>query len=100
MNVLGGENMYRHISLFTLEDKNEIPKMKAMLEEIGKNDDTIKMSVVKQNVSYDAPIFADLVQMLHFDNLNDLNAYPKSQGHQNLMKNGPKCKVKAIDYEI
>ena len=95
--------MYRHVSLYTLENKEDIPTMKAMLEEVGNSDPRIRLSVVRENCTDgtgEEASFADIVQMLHFANHKDLDAYAHSEGHEWLISNAPKCTVNALDYRI
>lgn len=99
--------MVRHISVFTLEDKKELPLLKSLLEEAGKKCPLIRQSQIGENISAPpkeglvGPDFGDLVQIIDFDTPEDAKAYPTSEAHINLFHNSPKMKkVTAIDFEF
>lgn len=94
--------MIKHVSVFTLKDKNEINKFVEMLEEVGKACPLIIKSEVGVNISEQVkvgPHFGDIIQTIEFNNEDDLNAYPISKEHQKLLDDGPEMEtVTAIDY--
>lgn len=99
--------MIRHISVFTLEDKKDLPLLKSLLEETGKNCSLIRHSQIGENIAappkegLEGPDFGDLVQVIDFDTPEDAKAYPTSETHIHLFHNSPKMKkVTAIDFEF
>lgn len=99
--------MIRHISVFTLENKEELPLLKSLLEETAQNCPLIKSSQIGENITtppkenLKGPDFGDMVQIINFDTVKDANAYPASEAHRYLFKNSPKMKkVTAIDFEF
>lgn len=94
--------MIKHVSVFTLKDKSEIKTFVEMLEEVGKVCPLIVKSEVGINISKQVkvgPHFGDIIQIIEFNNEEDLNAYPVSKEHQKLLDNGPEMEtVTAIDY--
>lgn len=99
--------MIRHISVFTLEDKKDLPLLKSLLEETAKNCPLIKHSQIGENIAappkddLKGPDFGDLVQIIDFETLEDANAYPTSGAHRYLFCNSPKMKkVTAIDFHF
>lgn len=96
--------MIKHVSVFTLKDKNEINKFVEMLEEVGQNCPLIIKSEIGVNMSEQPPVgphFGDIIQIIEFNNEEDLNAYPVSKEHQKLLDDGPEMEtVTAIDYII
>lgn len=82
--------MIRHISVFTLEDKKELPLLKSLLEEAGKKCSLIRQSKIGENITalqkegLEGPDFGDLVQIIDFDTPEDAKAYPASEAHINL----------------
>ncbi len=99
-------NMYRHISVFKLENKEEIEELLAWLERVGKECPLIAASIVRKNISEapgdgPGPDFGDVVQIVDFASKEDLDAYPASKEHVNLAMNGPKnSKVTVIDFQV
>lgn len=96
--------MIKHVSVFTLKDKNEIKHFVEMLEEVGQNCPLIIKSEIGVNMSEQPPVgphFGDIIQIIEFNNEEDLNAYPVSKEHQKLLDDGPEMEtVTAIDYLI
>ena len=96
--------MIKHVSVFTLKDKNEIKHFVGMLEEVGKKCPLIIKSEIGVNMSEQqsvGPHFGDIIQIIEFKDEADLKAYPTSKEHQRLLKEGPEMKtVTAIDYYI
>lgn len=96
--------MIKHVSVFTLKNKNEIKHFVEILEEVGKNCSLIIKSEIGLNVSEQPPVgphFGDVIQIIEFKNEDDLNNYPKSKEHQKLLTDGPEMEtVTAIDYII
>ena len=96
--------MIKHVSVFTLKDKNEIKHFVEMLEEVGKNCPLIIKSEVGVNISEQPPVgphFGDVIQIVEFSNLIDLQKYPQSKEHQKLLMDGTEMEtVTAIDYII
>lgn len=96
--------MIKHVSVFTLKDKNEIKHFVEMLEEVGQNCPLIIKSEIGVNMSEQPPVgphFGDIIQIIEFNNEDDLNAYPVSKEHQKLLDDGPEMEtVTAIDYII
>ena len=92
--------MIKHVSVFTLKDKSEIKHFVEMLEEVGKNCPLIIKSEVGVNIS-EQPHFGDVIQIVEFSNLIDLQKYPQSKEHQKLLMDGTEMEtVTAIDYII
>ncbi len=97
--------MYRHISIFTLKNKNEVDRLMMLLNEIG-NNELIINNQVGNNITYPSgggkgPDFGDVIQIIDFKNMQDLEAYPASKEHLKLFHEGPEMlKVTAIDYEF
>ena len=89
--------MIKHVSVFTLKDKSEIKHFVEMLEEVGKNCPLV-------NISEQPPVgphFGDVIQIVEFSNLIDLQKYPQSKEHQKLLMDGTEMEtVTAIDYII
>ncbi len=80
--------MIKHVSVFTLKDKSEIKHFVEMLEEVGKNCPLIIKSEVGVNISEQPPVgphFGDVIQIVEFSNLIDLQKYPQSKEHQKLL---------------
>lgn len=75
-----------------------------MLEEVGKNCPLIIKSEVGVNISEQPPVgphFGDVIQIVEFSNLIDLQKYPQSKEHQKLLMDGTEMEtVTAIDYII
>ena len=96
--------MVKHVSIFTLKDKSEIKYFVEMLEEVGKNCPLIIKSEIGVNMSEQQPVgphFGDVIQIVEFSNVIDLQKYPQSKEHQKLLTDGPKMEtVTAIDYII
>ena len=95
--------MIKHVSVFTLKDKSEIKHFVEMLEEVGKNCPLIIKSEVGVNIGEQPPVgphFGDVIQIVEFSNLIDLQ-YPQSKEHQKLLMDGTEMEtVTAIDYII
>ena len=98
--------MIKHISVFTLKNKEEINGFVEMLDEVAKCP-LIVHSEVGVNVTpkpeegLEGPEFGDVVQIISFNSKEDLDAYPSSKEHMKLFKEGPVMeKVSAIDYEV
>lgn len=97
--------MIRHISIFTLKNKEEINNYIELLQNIGKECKLIAHSEVGINITKDVevkgPDFGDVIQIIDFNTKADLDSYPTSKEHMYLFNHGPKMiKVTAIDYEI
>lgn len=94
--------MIKHVSVFTLKEKSKINKFVEMLEEVGKSCSLIVRSEVGVNMSEQpkvGPHFGDIIQIIEFNNEEDLIAYPTSKEHQKLLVEGPEMEtVTAIDY--
>ena len=83
--------MIKHVSVFTLKDKSEIKHFVEMLEEVGKNCPLIIKSEVGVNIGEQPPVgphFGDVIQIVEFSNLIDLQKYPQSKEHQKLLMDG------------
>lgn len=98
--------MFRHISVFTLENKEEIDTLVKQLHVVEKCPLIVK-GEVGVNVTplpeegLEGPDFGDVVQIIDFATKEDLETYPSSKEHLKLFKEGPVMKkVSAIDYEI
>lgn len=98
--------MIRHVSVFTLENKNDIDSFMTLLQEVGKCP-LIIQSQIGQNIAkmppqeLAGPDFGDVIQIIDFASKDDADAYPSSAEHLKLFHEGPKMiKVTAIDYEI
>ena len=96
--------MIKHVSVFTLKDKSESKHFVEMLEEVGKNCPLIIKSEVGVNIGEQPPVgphFGDVIQIVEFSNLIDLQKYPQSKEHQKLLMDGTEmATVTAIDYII
>lgn len=98
--------MFRHISVFTLENKEEIDTLVKQLQDVEQCPLIVK-GEVGVNVTFlpeeglEGPDFGDVVQIIDFATKEDLEAYPSSKEHLKLFKEGPVMKkVSAIDYEM
>ena len=63
--------MVKHVSIFTLKDKNEIKHFVEMLEEVGKKCPLIIKSEIGVNMSEQqsvGPHFGDVIQIIEFKN--------------------------------
>lgn len=97
--------MYRHISIFTLKDKDKMNDFIALLKEVGEQAPSVVRYEVGKNFGKapdgPGPDFGDVIQILDFETMEDLNAWPATEQHIRLMKEGPENeKVTAIDYEV
>ena len=99
--------MIRHISIFTLEDKSQIPEFLTLLEATADSCPLITACQVgthlypSTNTNQPGPDFGDVVQIIDFQTAQDAADYPTSQAHQRLIKEGPvMAKVTAIDFEF
>ena len=96
--------MVKHVSIFTLKNKSEIKHFVEMLEEVGNNCPLIIKSEIGVNMSEQLPVgphFGDVIQIVEFSNVIDLQKYPQSKEHQKLLTDGPEMEtVTAIDYII
>lgn len=96
--------MVKHVSIFTLKDKSEIKHFVEMVEEVGNNCPLIIKSEIGVNMSEQQPVgphFGDVIQIVEFSNVIDLQKYPQSKEHQKLLTDGPEMEtVTAIDYII
>lgn len=96
--------MIKYVSVFTLKDKSEIKHFVEMLEEVGNNCPLIIKSEIGVNMSEQLPVgphFGDVIQIVEFSNVIDLQKYPQSKEHQKLLTDGPEMEtVTAIDYII
>lgn len=78
--------MIKHVSVFTLKDKSEIKHFVEMLEEVGKNCPLIIKSEVGVNIGEQPPVgphFGDVIQIVEFSNLIDLQKYPNQRNIKN-----------------
>lgn len=97
--------MFRHISIFTLKNKNEIDELVSLLNEVGNNElivhNHIGINLTNPSDDMKGPDFGDVIQIIDFKSQHDLDAYPTSKEHLKLFHEGPKMlKVTAIDYEF
>lgn len=97
--------MFRHISIFTLKNKNEIDDLVEMLNEVGKCSliarNHVGVNFTKLPEGEKGPDFGDVIQMVDFATKENLERYPLSQEHLKLFHDGPEMeKVTAIDYEF
>lgn len=95
--------MIRHVSVFTLENKEEIDLFVSMLEEVAKCELIMHSEVgVHQGEKPEVgPHFGDVIQIIDFKDVIDASKYPTSKEHMHLMQQGPKMsEVTAIDYEL
>ncbi len=108
--------MYRHISVFAFSDtpKNgrskaeNIETVRAYLENVPSLYPAMKAQQIGVAIPGDppelppdaCPIFGDLVQIADYDTLDDLNGYPPSKAHMDLVAlSDPMLdKVTAIDF--
>ena len=83
--------MIKHVSVFTLKDKNEIKHFVEMLEEVGKKCPLIIKSEIGVNMSEQqsvGPHFGDVIQIVEFSNRIDLQKYPQSKAVNGWPRNG------------
>lgn len=99
--------MYRHVSVFTLEDALQQADFVKLLQEVGDQCEMIMHNEVGVHIGnkptgmQGGPQFGDVIQIIDFATKEDLEAYPASKAHQKIIKEGPKmAHVTAIDYEI
>ncbi|MFQ6792066.1 MAG: Dabb family protein [Thomasclavelia sp.] len=99
--------MIRHISIFTLKDKQKINDFMDLLNEISDKCPLIINFEIGKHVNKNEPVndygphFGDVIQLIDFKNQLDADAYPQSKEHIYLIENGPLMEeVTAIDYEI
>lgn len=97
--------MYRHISIFTLEDKSKIQDLVLMLKEVGTCPLIVKnhvgVNLTKLPEGEKGPEFGDVIQTIDFNSKEDLDKYPASKEHLKLFHEGPEMKkVSAIDFEV
>lgn len=98
--------MFRHVSVFTLENKEELDHFVSMLKALGRECPTICHSEVGVNFGVGpkegpGPEFGDVIQIIDFNTKEELERYPSTLQHRHLVEAGPKfVKVSAIDYEI
>lgn len=95
--------MIRHVSVFTLKDKNEINNFVQLLKEIDHCPLVVhnQIGVNITNTIKDGPDFGDVIQMIDFNSQEELDAYPTSKAHLKLINEGPEMeKVTAIDYRL
>ena len=98
--------MIKHISVFTLKNKEEINDFIEQLNEVAKCPLIVESEVginftPKPEEGLEGPEFGDVVQIISFNSKEDLAAYPASDEHMKLFKEGPQMeKVSAIDYEV
>ena len=108
--------MYRHISVFTLSDTPKTGKTKeenieiirAYLENVPALYPAMKAQQIGVAIPGDppelppdaCPLFGDLVQIADYETLEDLNGYPPSKAHMDLVAlSDPMLeKVTAIDF--
>lgn len=81
--------MIRHISLYKLKDENNIDLFVSKLINIKKCNLIIKDNIYKNShdnlPNEDNPIFANVMHEAYFKDIDDVNAYPKSHEHLNLV---------------
>lgn len=101
-----GGQMIRHISIFTLKNKEEKEGLIARLEEVGNNCSLIVRFQVgahigeKPPVGLEGPHFGDVVQIIDFLTEEDAKMYPMSKEHLDLFKYGPKMEeVTVIEFK-
>lgn len=108
--------MYRHISVFTLSDtpkngktkEENIEIIRAYLENVPALYPAMKAQQIGVAIPGDppelppdaCPLFGDLVQIADYETLEDLNGYPPSKAHMDLVAlSDPMLeKVTAIDF--
>lgn len=96
--------MYRHVSVFTLKNKDEVDLLVQLLKEIDSCELIINNYIgtnITSTIEGKGPDFGDVIQMIDFKSLNDLEMYPTCKEHLKLLHDGPEMiKVTAIDYKI
>lgn len=83
--------MIVHISLFYLKDKSDADKVAAALRRVPEQEKHIRTSFVGRNwfappAAPGVPDFADVAQVITFDNWEDAKAYPDCPAHLTLRK--------------
>lgn len=97
--------MIRHVSVFSLQDKEQIPAFVKKLEKVGRQCPLIVHSETGINFSVPAPgipgpHFGDVIQIVDFACRKDLEQYPASSEHMELVAASPCMNtVWAVDYE-
>lgn len=97
--------MYRHISIFTLKEKEKAEGFIELLKEVSEAAPSVIHYEIGRNFGKapegPGPDFGDVIQILDFETVDDLNAWPETPEHIRLMREGPENeKVTAIDYEV
>ena len=99
--------MIRHVSVFTLKDKNKIDDFIVLLNGVGQTCPLIVNSQVGKNIAHlppeglEGPDFGDVIQLIDFQSKEDADLYPQSKEHLKLFHDGPEMlKVTAIDFEL
>lgn len=97
--------MYRHISIFTLKDKNQIDELVRLLSEVKESslivDSHVGLNITQTPEGAKGPDFGDVIQTIDFKTKKDLEKYPLSKEHLKLFHEGPEMeKVTAIDFQI
>lgn len=110
--------MYRHISVFTFKDNaangrskaENIEIVRAYLEKVPGLYPAMKACQIGVAIPGEVPdlpegacpLFGDLVQIADYETLDDLNGYPPSKAHMDLVAlSDPMLeKVTAIDFEF
>lgn len=97
--------MYRHVSIFTLKEKENTGTFIALLKEVSEKAPSVVRYEIGRNFGKapdgPGPDFGDIIQILDFETIEDLNAWPATQEHIRLLREGPENeKVTAIDYEV
>jgi hypothetical protein len=97
--------MYRHVSIFTLKEKENTETFIALLKEVSEEAPSVVRYEIGRNFGKapdgPGPDFGDIIQILDFETIEDLNAWPATQEHIRLLREGPENeKVTAIDYEV
>ncbi len=104
--------MYRHISLYTLEEQPANGKtkeentriLKEMLEKLPEIEPSIVNNVVGLGLGGPPgmPGFYEVAQIIDFETMEDCMAYPMTKGHGALVEfgNGVIKDVAIIDFEV
>lgn len=98
--------MIRHVSVFTLKNKEEIPAFMHLLEEVGQTCPLIVSSQIGTNITHlpegvPGPKFGDVIQIIDFNTKKDADNYPQSKEHLKRVEQGPIMQeVTAIDFKF
>ena len=97
--------MIRHISIFTLKDKNDLERVYEYVEECGEKLQCSSYRVYRFfgfQPPVDMPVYGDIMQEIVFETEEQAAAYPDDPAHIELSKKTENlfCFVTAFDCEV